>query len=142
MGMSTEAGSGPDVSPLDSPAHKAASRRILAALLATAVVSGLVAGIAEERQLPEPLWWSLLSAFLSSFLTFCWFRLDRDARMIGRSALVNVAILLLEPVAILVYVVLSRPRGEKLRGFGRLCGFFLLMLAAAMLGMLASAGLA
>ena len=132
-------GSLPDV---DSPEHRKASRLILGAILATMFVSGMFNGIAEERQLPEPVWWTILSAFLSSFLTFCWFRLDRDARGIRRSSWVNIAILLLEPVAIVVYVLVSRPRGQKLRGIGRLAGFFLLMLLAAMLGMMAGFALA
>ena len=130
------------VSGVDSPEHTKASRRILAAILATMFASGLFSGVAEERGLPEPMWWTILSAFLSSFLTFCWFRLDRDARGIGRSVWVNIAILLLEPVAIVVYVLVSRPQGQKLRGFGRLAGFFLLMLLAAMLGMMAAFGVA
>lgn len=126
----------------DSPAHRTAARRILAALLLTMFVSGLIGGIAEERAMPEPLWWTILSAFLSSFLTFCWFRLDRDARGIRRSVWATSAILLLEPFAIVVYILVSRPRGHKLRGFGRLVGFFLLMVLAVVLGMLAGFGLA
>jgi len=123
---------------VDSPEHTKASRAILAGILATMFVSGLVSAMAEERRLPEPVWWTILSAFLSSFLTFCWFRLDRDARGVRRSAWANIAILLLEPVAIIVYVLVSRPRGQKLRGIGRLAGFFLLMLVATMLGMAAA----
>ncbi|MFC5460974.1 hypothetical protein [Massilia niabensis] len=118
--------------------HTTASRRILAGILATMLVSGFVTGMAEERQLPEPVWWTIVSAFLSSFLTFCWFRLDRDARGVRRSVWANIAILLLEPVAIIVYVLVSRPRGQKLRGVGRLLGFFLLMLLATILGMMAA----
>jgi hypothetical protein len=126
---------------VDSREHIVATRRILAAILATTFVSGLVTGVADARQLPEPDWWTLLSAFLMSFLTFVWFRRDRDARGLRRSTLVNLAILLLEPVAIFVYILVSRPRGQKLRGLGRLLGFFLLMLLAAMLGMMAAFGL-
>jgi hypothetical protein len=88
------------------------------------------------------VWWTILSAFLSSFLTFCWFRLDRDARGVRRSVWANIAILLLEPVAIVVYVLVSRPRGQKLRSLGRLAGFFVLMLVATMLGMAAAFGIA
>ncbi|MDB5749107.1 MAG: hypothetical protein JWP72_3955 [Massilia sp.] len=130
------------VSSVESPGHRKSSRLILAAILATMFVSGLVSGVVEERNIPEPMWWTILSAFLSSFLTFCWFRLDRDARGIRRSVWVNIAILLLEPAAIMVYVLVSRPRGQKLRAFGRLAGFFLLLLLAAMLGMMAAFGVA
>ena len=140
--MNAETSSEPGIPGVDSPAHTRASRRILAAILATMFVSGLMSGVAEARHMEEPVWWTLLSAFLSSFLTFCWFRLDRDARGMGRSVWANLAILLLEPVAILVYVLVSRPRGEKLRGFGRLVGFFLLMMLAVTLGMIAAIGIA
>lgn len=126
---------------IDSPAHRTASRRILGGILLTMFVSGLVSAVAEARQVEEPMWWTLVSALLTNFLTFCWFRLDRDARGVGRSVWANIAILLLEPVAILVYVLVSRPRGEKLRGFLRLAGFFLLMMAATILGMIAALGL-
>lgn len=122
----------------ESPAHLAASRRILSGLLLTMFVSGVVGGLAEERAMPEPLWWTIMSAFLSSFLTFCWFRRDRDARGIRRSVWATSAILLLEPVAMVVYILVSRPRGHKLRGFGRLAGFSLLMVLAVVLGMLAA----
>ena len=127
---------------IESPEHTRISRRILAAILVTMFVSGFVGGIAEERNTTEPMWWTILSAFLSSFLTFCWFRLDRDARGVRRSVWANIAILLLEPVAIIVYVLVSRPRGKKLRGFGRLVGFFLLMMLAVTLGMMAAPGIA
>ncbi|MFC4929715.1 hypothetical protein [Massilia sp. GCM10023247] len=127
---------------LDSRAHARASRRILAGILVTMLVSGFVSAVAEARQVEEPDWWSLVSALLANFLTFCWFRLDRDARGIRRSVWANLAILLLEPLAILVYVLVSRPRGEKLRGFLRLLGFFLLMMAATILGMIAALGVA
>ena len=59
-----------------------------------------------------------------------------------RSVWPNIVILLLESVAVIVYVPVSRPRGEKLRAFGQLLGFFLLLLLAAMLGMMAALGVA
>ena len=130
------------VADVGSPEHGKASRLILGAILAAVFVSGLIGGVAEERKLPEPVWWTILSAFLSSFLTFCWFRLDRDARGIRRSSWVNTAILLLEPPAIVAYVLISRPRGQKLRAFARLAGFFLLLMLAAFLGMMAALGVA
>ena len=140
--MSAEMSVDGNLAGIESPEHATASRRILAGILVTMLVSGLVSGIAEERRTTEPMWWTILSAFLSSFLTFCWFRLDRDARGVRRSVWANIAILLLEPVAIVVYVLASRPRGEKLRGFGRLVGFFLLMMLAASVGMALALGVA
>ncbi|THC41853.1 hypothetical protein [Massilia sp. Mn16-1_5] len=136
--MSTLPGA-PDIA---SSAHASAMRRILAAILVTMFVSGLMSGVAEQRQMEEPVWWSLLSAFLLNFLTFCWFRLDRDARGLRRSMWANIAILLFGPVTILVYVLVSRPRGQKLRGLARLVGFFVLLVFAASLGMIAAAGIA
>jgi hypothetical protein len=122
---------------VDTPGHITASRRILAAILATMFVSGVITGVADERQLPEPVGWTMLTGILTSFLTFCWFRLDRDARMVGRSAWVNIAILLLEPVALPVYLLVSRPKGEKLRALVRLLGFVVLIMLATMAGMVA-----
>jgi hypothetical protein len=118
-------------------AHIVASRRFLAAILVTMFVSALVTGVADERHLPEPAGWTMLSGILTSFLTFCWFRLDRDARMIRRSVWVNIAILLLAPVALPVYLLASRPPGQKLRALGRLIGFVLLIMLASILGMVA-----
>jgi len=138
----TAAGGGPGGSPLDAPRHKRMVRLILGAILVTMFVSGLVTGIAEERRLPEPAGWTLVAGLLSNFLTFFWFRLDRDARGVRRSVWANVAILLFEPLAIIVYVLVSRPRGEKLRGFGRLFGFFLLIMLATTLGMALAFGVA
>lgn len=127
---------------LDSPAHARAVRWILGGILLTMFVSGLVSAVADTRQVEEPQWWTVTSALLANFLTFFWFRLDRDARGIRRSAWANIAILLLEPLAIIVYVLVSRPRGEKLRGFLRLAGFVLLTMAAAILGIIAAVAVA
>lgn len=140
--MNAEMSTLPGAPDIASSAHASAMRRILAAILVTMFVSGLMSGVAEQRQMEEPVWWSLLSAFLLNFLTFCWFRLDRDARGLRRSMWANIAILLFGPVTILVYVLVSRPRGQKLRGLARLVGFFVLLVFAASLGMIAAAGIA
>ena len=118
----------------DAPEHQAQSRRILQGLLVAMFFSGLIDGIVAGRNLPEPLWWTLLSSFLTSFLCFFWYRLDRDARMLRRSVWANVAIIMLTPVALPIYLALSRPKGARLRSFGRLGVFALKMLAAAFAG--------
>ena len=120
---------------VDSPGHIRASRQILAAILATMFVSGVIAGVADERRLPEPVGWTMLTGIVTSFLIFCWFRLDRDARGLRRSVWVNFAILLLEPAALPVYLLVSRPKGEKLRAIGRLLGFVGLIMLATIAGM-------
>jgi len=140
--MNAEMSTLPGAPGVASSAHASAMRRILAAILVTMFVSGLMSGVAEQRQMEEPVWWSLLSAFLLNFLTFCWFRLDRDARGLRRSMWANIAILLFGPVTILVYVLVSRPRGQKLRGLAQLVGFFVLLVFAVSLGMIAAVGIA
>lgn len=116
------------------PVKPAVSRWILAGILATMAASGLIDGIAVARGLPEPAWWAVTSGILTSFLGFCWYRIDREARGGRRSVWANLAIVLAAPLAVPVYLLASRPRGARLRAFGRFLGFVLLMVLAALAG--------
>lgn len=75
-----------------------------------------------------------MSGLLSSFLSFYWFRLDREQRGWPRSRWLSTAIVFLTPLAIPWYIARSRPQGRKLRGVLRFFGYVLLMLGASMAG--------
>lgn len=104
------------------------------ALLALMFVSALVEAAAGLREREEPLLWTFMSGLLSSFLSFYWFRLDREQRGWPRSRWLSTAIVFLTPLAIPWYIARSRPQGRKLRGVLRFFGYVLLMLVVSMAG--------
>ena len=118
----------PAYAPLLSP------RGAAIALLALMFLSALVGAAADVREREEPLVWTFVSGILSSFLSFYWFRLDRELRGWPRSRWLSTAIVFLTPLAIPWYIARSRPRGRKLRGVLRFFGYVLLMLLVSMAG--------
>jgi hypothetical protein len=107
--------------------------RILALLVAVTAVYGVVAA----RQMAlgiEYSGWDILSTLMSSFLCFFWYRLDSDARMYRRTALLNVGIVMFAVLAVPYYLVRSRPAGQKGRALLRLAGFSALLVLAAGIG--------
>jgi len=109
-------------------------RGVLAALLALMFVTTLVEAGAGMRGREEPVLWSLASGLLSSFLSFYWFRLDRELRGWPRSRWMSTAIVTVTPLAVPYYLARSRPKGRKLRGVGRFVGYVLLMMVASVAG--------
>lgn len=109
------------------------TRHVLIALLALMLVSGLVKPLEPASAMP-PVWWVLLSTFLSSFLPFYWYRLDSEARMFLPSRWMSTGVVTLTPVVLPIYLLRTRPRGQRARALLRYAGFFLLMLAATMAG--------
>jgi len=109
-------------------------RGALAALLVLMFVAALVEAGAGLRQRGEPVLWSLATGFLSSFLSFYWFRVDRELRGWPRSRWLSTAIVTLTPLAVPYYLARSRPKGRKLRGVGGFVGYVFLMLVASILG--------
>ncbi len=106
----------------------------LMALLVLMFVSTLVdVGAGLDRR-GEPVLWSLLTGLLSSFLSFYWFRVDRELRGWPRSRWLSTAIVTLTPLAVPYYLARSRPKGRKLRGVARFVGYVLLMVVASMAG--------
>ena len=106
---------------------------ILALLLAVTLVFGVVD--ARETALGiQSGGWAVLSTLMFSFLSFYWYRLDSEARLYRRTALLNVGIVMLAIVAVPYYLVRSRPAGQKGRALLRLAGFCLLLVAAGTLG--------
>jgi hypothetical protein len=112
------------------------TKHVLIALLALMLVSGLVEP-AEPTAATPPVWWLLLSGFLSSFLPFYWYRLDSEARRFHRSRWMSTGIVALTPIVVPIYLLRSRPRGKRLGALLRCLGFGVLMIAAVMLGALA-----
>jgi hypothetical protein len=78
--------------------------------------------------------WEVLCTVLFSFLSFCWYRLDSDARLYRRTALLNVGIVMFAILAVPYYLVRSRPAGQKARALLRLAGFCLVLAVAAGVG--------
>ena len=108
------------------------------ALLALRFLSTLVDAATEGQDNAALLLWTFVSGFSSSFLSFYWFRLDREQRGWPRSRWLSIAVIFLTPLAIPWYIARSRPRGRKLRGVLRFFGYVLLvLLASAAGGMLA-----
>lgn len=117
-------------------------RGVLNALLVVMFVTTLVDMGAGLSARGEPVLWSLLTGLLSNFLTFYWFRVDRELRAWPRSRWLSTAMVTITPLAVPYYLARSRPRGKKLRGVAWGFGYLLLMLlaslAGAILGMLLS----
>ncbi|MEW6021826.1 MAG: hypothetical protein AB1807_06770 [Pseudomonadota bacterium] len=109
-------------------------RGVLIALLVLMFVSTLVEMGADLRARGEPVLWSLLTGLLSSFLSFYWFRVDRELRGWPQSRWLSTAIVTVTPLAVPYYLARSRPKGRKLRGVAGFVGFVFLMLVASILG--------
>jgi hypothetical protein len=105
------------------------TKHVLIAMLALMLVSGLVEPLEPAAPMP-PAWWALLSAFLSSFLPFYWYRLDSEARLFLPSRWMSTGVVTLTPVVLPIYLLRTRPRGQRARALLRYAGFFVLMLAA------------
>jgi hypothetical protein len=110
-------------------------RAVLWALLGLMLLSGLFEPLGPQSP-PAPLWWVLVSAFLMSFLPFYWYRQDSEARQFRRSRLLSVAVVTLAPLGLPLYLLRSRPRGQRGAALLRLLGFILLMLLVTVIGTL------
>ena len=104
------------------------------ALLALMFLSALVEAATGMREREAPVLWTLVSGLTSSFLSFYWFRLDRELRGWPRSRWLSTAIVFLTPIAIPWYIARTRPPGRRLRGVLRFFGYVLLMLVASVAG--------
>jgi len=128
----------------DAPAHDLSvdhgydpvmrPRAVLIALLVLMFVTTLVDMASGVRERGDAPLWSLVTGFLSSFLCFYWFRVDRELRGWPRSRWLTTAIVLLTPLAVPYYLARSRPKGRKLRGVGGFVGYVFLMVVASMAG--------
>jgi hypothetical protein len=106
-------------------------------ILVLLVAVTLVAGVVDARDMElhvQSNGWAVLSTLLFSFLCFCWYRIDSEARLYRRSRWLNVGIVMLAIVAVPYYIARSRPAGQKGRALLRLAGFCVLLAAAGALG--------
>jgi hypothetical protein len=117
------------------------TRQILVLLVAVTAVFGVVDAHDTARHV-DTSGWAILATLLFSFLSFCWYRLDSEARRYRRTALLNVGIVMFAIVAVPYYLVRSRPAGQKAGTLLRFAGFCVLLAVAAALGAIAYALLA
>lgn len=109
------------------------ARHVLYALLAVMLVSGVIEPV--ESSAPQsPVWWTVLSAFLMSFLPYYWYRLDSEERRFHRSRWMSTGVVAMNFIGMPVYLVRSRPRGQRARAVLRCLGFMVLMGLAMALG--------
>lgn len=109
------------------------TRHVLYAMLAVMLVSGMLEPVASNAP-PPPVWWTVLSAFLMSFLPYYWYRLDSEGRRFHPSRWMNSGVVALTMIGMPVYLVRSRPRGQRARALLRCAGFMALMVLATALG--------
>jgi hypothetical protein len=110
---------------------------ILWALLALMLATGMAEAQYAADHLSKPAWWILLSAFLTNFLPYYWYRLDSERRRFLPPAWMNSAVVACAPFGIPAYLARSRPPGARLPALGRMCLFLAKMLLAGVAGMLA-----
>lgn len=112
-------------------------KNTLWALLVLMFACGMADALYAAAHMRMPAWWALLSAFLLNFLPYYWYRLDSEARLYRRSRWMSTAVVAVSPLAIPLYLLRSRPQGRRLEALARMSGFLLLMLGAALGGVLA-----
>ncbi|MCC2957510.1 hypothetical protein LK542_17980 [Massilia sp. IC2-477] len=109
-------------------------KNTLLALLALMFACGLTQAMYDAAHMRMPSWWAIVSALLSNFLPFYWYRLDSEARRFRRSRWMSSAVVAVSPLAIPLYLLRSRPKGARLASLARMSGFVLLMLGATVVG--------
>ena len=112
-------------------------KNTLWALLALMFACGMSDALYAAAHVRMPVWWMVLSTFLLSFLPYYWYRLDSEARLYRRSRWMSTAVVAIAPVGIPLYLLRSRPRGNRLVSLARMSGFLLMMLGAGIAGVLA-----
>ncbi len=108
------------------------ARHVLYAMLAVMLVSGVIEPVSSNA--PPPVWWTVLSAFLMSFLPYYWYRLDSEGRRFYRSRWMSTGVVAMTIIGMPIYLVRSRPRGQRARALLRCAGFVALMMLATALG--------
>jgi len=112
-------------------------KNTLWALLALMFACGMSDALYAASHVHMPVWWMSLSAFLLSFLPYYWYRLDSEARLYRRPRWMSTAVVAMAPIGIPLYLLRSRPRGNRLVSLARMSGFLLMMLGASVAGVIA-----
>jgi hypothetical protein len=115
------------------------ARHVLYVMLVFMVVLGASEASGTEAAQPAA-GWELLTAFLMSFLPFYWYRLDSEARNFRPSRWLSMVIVAVTTIGLPVYLLRTRPRGQRVRALLRFGGFYLLVVLAALLGAVLRAG--
>lgn len=110
---------------------------ILWALLALMLASGMAEAQYAAEHMKEPIWWFILSGFLSNFLPYYWYRLDSERRRYLPSAWMNSAVVVFAPLGIPAYLARSRPPRARLAAIGRMCLYLVKMALAFVAGVFA-----
>lgn len=111
-------------------------------LLALFCLIGIISGLFENRDLPEPTWWTLFSTFLVSATIFYWYHIDSSHKEFNRPFLLSVGVVAVAPLAVPLYVFSSTERGLRLRALGRLFGYFCLIFLVCVVGWIAGFAIA
>ncbi len=100
-------------------------RKIIFILLMLSIASGLVDGYYAHlaRITPGPA--NLLFAFLFTAAAFAWYYFDAKARSYHRRKLLDIAVIVLNIIAIPYYLIRSREKGHRLKSVAL---FFLLFI--------------
>lgn len=106
------------------------------------IVWSLIGGVSaycEAHRIPEPSWWAILSALLSSIAIFSWYYFDSELRRYRRSKLQNICMIVFTVFAVPFYLLRSRPKGQKGKALLLLLGYFVLVFFALITGSTISA---
>jgi hypothetical protein len=118
------------------------TRTALFWMLAISIVTGAMGGYASSRHAAQPLAGGYVLEVLFSFVSFVWYRSDRDARAYVRSRWLSVAMVGASIVTVPYYLWRSRPRGQRRGAILRFSGFVVLLVtlfaAGSVLGVLAA----
>jgi hypothetical protein len=109
------------------------TRQVLCCLLGLTLVISMLDARQLETGIQSP-GWNIVETLVFSFLCFFWYRLDSDSRLFRRTALLNIAVVMMAPLAVPYYLLRSRAAGARGRALVRFAGFVLLLIAVSAAG--------
>jgi hypothetical protein len=109
------------------------TRRALSLLLLLAVVMGLMDGQADWRGMAPSRALDVAYAVVMAVVAYLWLRRDAQARHHPVGVMLSGLVIVCSVVGIPVYLLRSRPAGERLGAVGRFFGFVVVAIAASVL---------
>jgi hypothetical protein len=109
-------------------------RRVLAAILISGFVSGLITGYFDQGQNAAPGWFDLISTVFILFLILTWYHIDSNAQQYRRNIWLNFLIVGFALVGVPYYLMRSRPEGKRLNAICWLVVFTMLFLGVSVTG--------